>query len=159
MLYKYYCYYCKERQEEERERARHRPKIISEVPDFDASYRRFQKQLEKSKREVRPLTACEPFHLRTAEIPSRRLLRSAMGGVAGSEVDASPRDYRWPFLSSPPAPASPRSPRRAPSNPGGGASSHHRASLSSLNSSLSGSQEMLSAKITDASRKRQEAIR
>ncbi|KAL2086567.1 hypothetical protein ACEWY4_017626 [Coilia grayii] len=128
----------KEKKEED-ERASHRPKIIGEVPDFDASYRRFQKQLERGKCEAKPLTACEPFRLRTADIPSRRL-RSA---VATTDVNSSPRDYRWPFLTSP-AP----SPRRS-----------RRTSCSSLNSSLSGSQEMLTAKITEAARKRQEAIR
>uniref|UniRef100_A0A671KZF1 Protein FAM161A n=1 Tax=Sinocyclocheilus anshuiensis TaxID=1608454 RepID=A0A671KZF1_9TELE len=49
----------------------HRPKINAEVPDFDGSYRRFRKQLAKCK-EVRPVTACEPFQLRTANIASHK---------------------------------------------------------------------------------------
>ncbi|XP_041959533.1 protein FAM161B isoform X1 [Alosa sapidissima] len=129
-----------ERQAADSDRASHRPKINPDVPDFDASYRRFQKQLERGKRESKPLTACEPFRLRTASLPSRR------ERVAAPEADTTPRDYRWPFLSSPSS--SPRQRRGPP-----------RTSSSSLCSSLSGSQEVLSAKITDAARKRQDAIR
>ncbi|XP_073698895.1 protein FAM161A [Garra rufa] len=112
----------------------HQPKINTEVPDFDGSYRRFRKQLAKS-REVRPLTACEPFQLRTANIASHkeRIMADIEAGVK------SPKPLRWPFMT-PPA-LSPRTPS------------------SSLCSSLSGSQECLSAKITDAAKKRQEAVR
>ena len=137
----------KEREKKERaaadERASHRPKINCEVPDFDSSYRKFQKHLERGKREAKPLTACEPFQLRTANIPSRRERVAAAADTEASK--SSPRDSRWPFVSSPSS--SPRS-RHAP-----------RTSFSSLCSSLSGSQEVLTAKITDTARKRQEAIR
>lgn len=131
----------KERQEGGTDRASHRPKINADVPDFDARYRRFQKQLERGRREARSLTACEPFRLRTSSLPRR--MRAA---AATAEADTSPRDYRWPFVSSPAS--SPRQRRGPP-----------RTSSSSLCSSLSGSQEVLTAKITDAARKRQEAIR
>lgn len=134
----------KQKEEKERQggndREGHRPKINADVPDFDASYRRFQKQLERGRREARSLTACEPFRLRTSSLPRR------MRAEAAAEADTSPRDYRWPFLSSPAS--SPRQRRGPP-----------RTSSSSLCSSLSGSQEVLTAKITDAARKRQEAIR
>lgn len=112
----------------------HRPKINAEVPDFDGSYRRFRKQLAKCK-EVRPVTACEPFQLRTANIASHK--ERIMADIE-AEIK-SPKLSRWPFMT-PPA-LSPRTPS------------------SSLCSSLSGSQECLSAKITDAAKKRQEAVR
>ncbi|XP_016395883.1 protein FAM161A [Sinocyclocheilus rhinocerous] len=112
----------------------HRPKINAEVPDFDGSYRRFRKQLAKCK-EVRPVTACEPFQLRTANIASHK--ERIMADIE-AEIK-SPKPSRWPFMT-PPA-LSPRTPS------------------SSLCSSLSGSQECLSAKITDAAKKRQEAVR
>ncbi|XP_016362075.1 protein FAM161A-like isoform X2 [Sinocyclocheilus anshuiensis] len=112
----------------------HRPKINAELPDFNASYRTFRKQLAKH-REVRPVAACEPFQLRTANISSHK--ERIMADIE-AEIK-SPKPSRWPFMT-PPA-LSPRTP------------------LSSLCSSLSGSQECLSAKITDAAKKRQEAMR
>ncbi|KAM9792219.1 protein FAM161A [Neosynchiropus ocellatus] len=110
----------------------HRPQINTEVPDFDASYRRFKRNLEKRK-EVKPTTACEPFELKTSLISSHkdRIL-------ADIEKDqSSPRMQRWPYIS----PGSPRTP------------------TSSLCSSLSGSLEVLPAKVTDATKKRYEAVR
>ncbi|KAA0721889.1 Protein FAM161A [Triplophysa tibetana] len=112
----------------------HRPKINTNVPDFDASYRKFQKQLE-NRRDVRPLTACEPFKLRTSTIASHK--ERIMADI---EVEKqSQRSKRWPFVSTP---------ALYPMTPS-----------SSLCSSLSGSQEYLPAKITDAAKKRQEAVR
>ncbi|TNN60464.1 Protein FAM161A [Liparis tanakae] len=49
----------------------HRPHINAEVPDHDASYRRFRRHLERQK-GTKPTTACEPFELRTALIASHR---------------------------------------------------------------------------------------
>ncbi|XP_056312466.1 protein FAM161A [Danio aesculapii] len=112
----------------------HQPKINAEVPDFDASYRRFRKQLAKRK-EVMPVTSCEPFQLRTANITSHK--ERIMAEIQ-AEIQ-SPKPSRWPFVNTPVL--SPRTPS------------------SSLCSSLSGSQECLSAKITDAAKKRQEAVR
>ncbi|KAG1956015.1 protein FAM161A [Pimephales promelas] len=109
----------------------HRPKINTEVPDFAARYRRFRKQLEESK-EVRPVTACEPFQLRTADIASHK---ERIVAEIEAEIQ-SPKLSRWPFVS--PRALSPSSSRC---------------------SSLSGSQECLTAKITDAAKKRQEAVR
>ncbi|XP_012725279.2 protein FAM161A isoform X1 [Fundulus heteroclitus] len=110
----------------------HRPQINKEVPDFGASYRRFQKQLEKRK-EVKPTTACEPFDLRTSQIPSHRERI-----LADIEKDqGSPRMLRWPHI-----------------NPGAA-----RTPNSSLCSSLSGSLELLPAKVTDATKRRHEAVR
>uniref|UniRef100_A0A671QBW3 Protein FAM161A n=1 Tax=Sinocyclocheilus anshuiensis TaxID=1608454 RepID=A0A671QBW3_9TELE len=96
----------------------HRPKINAELPDFNASYRTFRKQLAKH-REVRPVAACEPFQLRTANISSHK--ERIMADIE-AEIK-SPKPSRWPFMT-PPA-LSPRTP------------------LSSLCSSLSGSQECL----------------
>ncbi|KAI7811324.1 protein FAM161A [Triplophysa rosa] len=112
----------------------HRPKINTNVPDFDASYRKFQKQLE-NRRDVRPLTACEPFRLRTSTIASHK--ERIMADIEAEKQ--SPRQTRWPFVSTP---------ALSPMTPS-----------SSLCSSLSGSQEYLPAKITDAAKKRQEAVR
>lgn len=110
----------------------HRPQINTEVPDFDASYRRFKKHLEKRK-EVKPTTACEPFELRTAQIPSHRERI-----LADLEKErSSPRPARWPYVKQ----GSARTPN------------------SSLCSSLSGSLELLPAKGTDATKKRHEAVR
>ncbi|KAM3842514.1 protein FAM161A [Diretmus argenteus] len=112
----------------------HSPKINREVPDFSARHRRFQKHLENRK-EVKPITACEPFRLRTSQISSRR--ERILADI--EKEQANPREMRWPYAS----PGSVRTPN----------------SSSSLCSSLSGSLELLSAKVTDATKKRQEAVR
>ncbi|XP_035516001.1 protein FAM161A [Morone saxatilis] len=110
----------------------HRPQINKEVPDFDASYRRFQKHLEKQK-EAKPTTACEPFELRTSQISSHR--ERILADI--EKEQSSPRMLRWPHVS-----------------PG-----LSRTANSSLCSSLSGSLELLPAKVTDATKKRHEAVR
>ncbi|XP_077935859.1 protein FAM161B isoform X2 [Gasterosteus aculeatus] len=110
----------------------HRPHINAEVPDFDASYRRFQRHLERQK-EVKPTTACEPFELRTARIPSQR--ERVLADI--EKEQSSPRAGRRPRAS--PGPA--------------------RRATSSRCSSLSGSLEVLPTKDTDASKKREEAVR
>ncbi|XP_018606273.2 protein FAM161A [Scleropages formosus] len=107
-----------------------RPRINGAVPDFDASYRRFQRQL-RSKRDVKPMTVCEPFQLRTSQIASHR--DRILADIEAERT--SPRVNRWPYI--------------GPT----------RTTSSSLCSSLSGSQELLPAKITDAARRRQEAVR
>ncbi|XP_038569205.1 protein FAM161A [Micropterus salmoides] len=110
----------------------HRPLINKEVPDFNASYRRFQKHLEKQK-EVKPTTTCEPFELRTSQISSHR--ERILADI--EKEQSSPRMLRWPCIG-------PRTSRTA---------------NSSLCSSLSGSLELLPAKVTDATKKRHEAVR
>ncbi|KAL6111109.1 fam161a [Pungitius sinensis] len=110
----------------------HRPHINAEVPDFDASYRRFQRHLERQK-EVKPTTACEPFELRTARIPSHR--ERVLADIQREQ-------------------SSPRAGRRPPASPGPA-----RRATSSRCSSLSGSLEVLPTKDTDASKKREEAVR
>lgn len=110
----------------------HKPHINKEVPDFDASYRRFQKQLEKRK-DVKPTTSCEPFELKTSQISSHR--ERILADIEKDQM--SPRMLRWPHIN--PGPA--------------------RTPDSSLCSSLSGSLELLPAKVTDATKKRHEAVR
>ncbi|XP_010785171.1 protein FAM161A, partial [Notothenia coriiceps] len=110
----------------------HKPHINTEVPDFDARYRRFQKHLEKQK-EVKPTTTCEPFELRTSHISSHRERI-----LADMEKErSSPKAMRWPHVS-----------------PG-----KSRTANSSLCSSLSGSLEILPGKVTDATKKRHDAVR
>ncbi|XP_034756728.1 protein FAM161A isoform X2 [Etheostoma cragini] len=111
----------------------HRPHINKQVPDFDASYRRFKKHLEKQK-EVKPTTACEPFELRTSHITSHR--ERILADI--EKEQSSPRTMRrWPYV----GPGTPRTPN------------------SSRCSSLSGSLEFLPTKVTDATKKRHEAVR
>ncbi|XP_054636191.1 protein FAM161A isoform X2 [Dunckerocampus dactyliophorus] len=111
----------------------HRPHINKEVPDFNASYKRFQKTMERRK-EVKPTTSCEPFDLRTSQISSHR-----QRIIADMEKEQSSScSLRWPYISSP---------------------KNVRTPNSSLCSSLSGSMELLPAKITDATKKRHEAVR
>ncbi|XP_061581189.1 protein FAM161A isoform X2 [Cololabis saira] len=110
----------------------HRPQINREIPDFNASYRRFQKQLEKQK-EVKSTTTCEPFDLKTSQISSHR--ERVIADI--EKEQSSPRMQRWPYIS----PGEVRTPN------------------SSLCSSLSGSLELLPAKVTDTTKKRHEAVR
>jgi len=83
----------------------------------------------ESRKEVRPVTSCVPFTLSTS--PRRRAEEEQSIPPAGPS--------RWPYVTA-------RTLRTPPSS-------------SSLCSSLSGSLELLPAKVTDASRKRQEAVR
>ncbi|KAG7260763.1 hypothetical protein CRUP_000202 [Coryphaenoides rupestris] len=108
----------------------HRPKINADVPDFGAKHRRFQKHMESCK-EVRPVTSCVPFTLRTSQMSPRH-------GAEREQSSPHAGASRWPYVM-------PRTLHTPPS--------------SSLCSSLSGSLELLPAKVTDASRKRQEAVR
>nr|XP_057941229.1 protein FAM161A isoform X2 [Doryrhamphus excisus] len=111
----------------------HKPHINKEVLDFDASYKRFQKSMERRK-EVKPTTSCEPFELRTSRVSSHRQRIAA----DTEKEQSSPRSLRWPYVGSPKSVRTPNS---------------------SLCSSLSGSMELLPAKITDATKKRHEAVR
>ncbi|XP_015218793.2 protein FAM161A isoform X1 [Lepisosteus oculatus] len=108
------------------------PKINTDIPDFEAKYRKFKKQLI-SKKDTKPMTVCEPFHLLTSEISSHR--EKILADIEADENGL--RETRWPYIS--------------PTN--------HAKPSSSLCSSLSGSQEFLPTKITDAVKKRQEAVR
>ncbi|KAI5625916.1 protein FAM161A isoform X1 [Silurus asotus] len=107
----------------------HKNRFCSRVPDFDAHYRSFQKQLE-SKREFRPLTTCKPFNLRTANNSPCKERLAAKAEAERRSQSAS----MCLFVSLSPA-------------------------SSSVCSSASGSCEYLPPKITDAAKKRQEAVR
>lgn len=112
------------------DRANRRPKINTQVPDFDASYRSFRKQLE-SKRESRPVTTCEPFDLSTANITLHKEFTTCQE-IRRKDTSSS----GWHFVTSSP-----------------------RTSSSSLSSSLLGSLVYHPTKNTDAAKKRQDAIR
>ncbi|XP_039593975.1 protein FAM161A isoform X4 [Polypterus senegalus] len=109
------------------------PKITADVPDFEAKYRKFQKQMMKMK-DIKPVTVCEPFKLRTSMIQSNREKI-----LADIEAEESKRgDSRWPYITS---------------------TKQTKLEYSSTNSSLCGSQELCPAKATETCRRRQEAIR
>lgn len=116
-----------QREGESADSSNHRNRIRSQMPDFDASCRHFQKQLA-SKREFRPVTACEPFKLCMANISSRKERLKA-------NTEAERRSQCLFDSLSPQTPSS------------------------SVCSSLSGSHEYIPSKITNAAKKRQEAVR
>ncbi|XP_014821887.1 PREDICTED: protein FAM161A [Calidris pugnax] len=111
----------------------HKPKIKSNVPDFELLHQKFQKQLLQQK-QVKHLTVCEPFDLRTPRIPSNKgkILKDIQ------EDEEKLKETRWPYTS----------PRRKPQM------RHSRA-----NSHLSEFGESKSPKITESTRRRLQAIR
>ncbi|KAM7118446.1 protein FAM161A isoform 2-T2 [Ciconia maguari] len=111
----------------------HKPKIKSNVPDFDLLHQKFQKWLLQQK-QVKHLTVCEPFDLRTPYIPSNKgkILKDIQ------EDEEKLKETRWPYAS----------PRRKP-----------QMRHSSANSHLSGYGESKSPKITESTRRRLQAIR
>ncbi|NXL47203.1 F161A protein, partial [Podilymbus podiceps] len=113
--------------------AEHKPKIKSNVPDFELLHQKFQKQLLQQK-QVKHLTVCEPFDLRTPYIPSNKgkILKDIR------EDEEKLKETRWPYAS----------PRRKPQR------RHSR-----VNSHLSGSGQSKSPKITESTRQRLQAMR
>ncbi|XP_072713574.1 protein FAM161A isoform X2 [Ciconia boyciana] len=111
----------------------HKPKIKSNVPDFDLLHQKFQTWLLQQK-QVKHLTVCEPFDLRTPYIPSNKgkILKDIQ------EDEEKLKETRWPYAS----------PRRKP-----------QMRHSSANSHLSGCGESKSPKITESTRRRLQAIR
>ncbi|NXX87917.1 F161A protein, partial [Centropus bengalensis] len=111
----------------------HKPKIKASVPDFDLLHQKFQKRLLQQK-QVKHLTVCEPFDLRTPYIPSNKgkILKDIQ------EDEEKLKETRWPYAS----------PRRSPQM-------KHR----SANSHLSGHTTSKSPKITESTRRRLQAIR
>ncbi|XP_009474428.1 PREDICTED: protein FAM161A [Nipponia nippon] len=111
----------------------HKPKIKSKVPDFELLHQKFQKRLLQQK-QVKHLTVCEPFDLRTPYIPSNKgkILKDIQ------EDEEKLKETRWPYAS----------PRRKP-----------QMRHSSANAHLSGFGESKSPKITESTRRRLQAIR
>ncbi|KAF1613755.1 UNVERIFIED_CONTAM: hypothetical protein FQV16_0016756, partial [Eudyptes robustus] len=111
----------------------HKPKIKSNVPDFELLHQKFEKRLLQQK-QVKHLTVCEPFDLRTPYIPSNKgkILKDIQ------EDEEKLKETRWPYAS----------PRRKP-----------QMRHSSANSHLSGFGESKSPKITESTRRRLQAIR
>ncbi|NWQ77719.1 F161A protein, partial [Columbina picui] len=110
-----------------------KPKIKASVPDFQQLHQKFQKLLLQQK-QVKHLTVCEPFDLRTPSIPSNKgkILKDIR------EDEEKLKETRWPYVS----------PRRKP-----------QMRRSSANSHLSGFGETKSPKITESTRRRLQAIR
>ncbi|XP_035752855.1 protein FAM161A isoform X2 [Egretta garzetta] len=111
----------------------HKPRIKSNVPDFELLHQKFQKRLLQQKK-VKHLTVCEPFDLRTPCIPSNKgkILKDIQ------EDEEKLKETRWPYAS----------PRRKPPM-------RH----ASVNLHLSGFGESKSPKITESTRRRLQAIR
>ncbi|NXV20396.1 F161A protein, partial [Cepphus grylle] len=111
----------------------HKPKIKSNVPDFELLHQKFQKRLLQQK-QVKHLTVCEPFDLRTPSIPSNKgkILKDIQ------EDEEKLKETRWPYAS----------PRRKP-----------QMSHSSANSHLSGFGESKSPRSTESTRRRLQAVR
>ncbi|NXH67237.1 F161A protein, partial [Hydrobates tethys] len=111
----------------------HKPKIKSNVPDFELLHQKFQKRLLQQK-QLKHLTVCEPFNLRTPYIPSNKgkILKDIQ------EDEEKLKETRWPYAS----------PRRKP-----------QMRHSSANSHLSGFGESKSPKPTESTRRRLQAIR
>ncbi|NXD76278.1 F161A protein, partial [Halcyon senegalensis] len=113
--------------------AEHKPKIKSSIPDFELLHQKFQKQLLQQK-QMKHLTVCEPFDLRTPYIPSNKgkILKDIQ------EDEEKLKETRWPYAS----------PKRKP-----------QMRHSNANSHLSGFGEPKSPKSTESTRKRLLAIR
>ncbi|NXI59464.1 F161A protein, partial [Chloroceryle aenea] len=113
--------------------AERKPKIKSSIPDFELLHQKFQKQLLQQK-QMKHLTVCEPFDLRTPYIPSNKgkILKDIQ------EDEEKLKETRWPYTS----------PRCRP-----------QMRHSNTNSHLSGYREPKSPKSTESTRQRLLAIR
>ncbi|KAM8809319.1 protein FAM161A [Eudromia elegans] len=107
----------------------HKPRIKSHVPNFEVLHQKFQKRLLQQK-QVKHITVCEPFDLRTPYIPSNKgkILRDIQ------EDEEKLKETRWPYAS----------PRRKPSR---------------ANSLRSRFGESKSPKITESTKRRLQAVR
>ncbi|NXG80949.1 F161A protein, partial [Baryphthengus martii] len=113
--------------------AENKPKIKSSIPDFELLHQKFQKRLLQQK-QMKHLTVCEPFDLRTPYIPSNKgkILKDIQ------QDEEKLKETRWPYAS----------PRRKP-----------QMRHSNENSPLSGFGEPKSPKSTESTRQRLQAIR
>lgn len=111
----------------------HKPKAKSSVPDFELLHQKFQKRLLEQKQAQR-LTVCQPFELRTPDIPSNK-------GKILKDIEADEqklKETRWPYAS----------PRRTP-----------QVRQPSANPRLSGLRKSKSPKSTESTRRRLQAVR
>ncbi|XP_015278046.1 PREDICTED: protein FAM161A [Gekko japonicus] len=110
-----------------------KPRTTAKVPDFEMLHRKFQKQLQRQM-NVKAVTVCEPFHLRTPNIPSKR--GKILEDIQNDEEKLN--ETRWPY-------ASPRCPP-------------HMRSTTTASLPVD-DEEPTSPRITESTRKRLQAIR
>ncbi|XP_008112596.1 protein FAM161A [Anolis carolinensis] len=72
-----------------------KPRHKTQVPDFEILHKKFRKQLQRQK-DVKPITVCEPFSLRTANIPSNK--KKILEDIQMDEEKL--KETRWPYASS-----------------------------------------------------------
>ncbi|KAK3595558.1 hypothetical protein CHS0354_021669 [Potamilus streckersoni] len=119
----------KEKAMKGKKKSRHRPKINGEVPDYDALYRQFQKELMRRKHE-KEATVTEPFNLYTNRIPSKK--DKVILDMMKDEEKLT--ENRWPF----------KTPRAKPTNIG-----HMSLSLDSIPSKLTKSAALRSSQVKE----------
>lgn len=69
-------------------------KTTTKVPDFEMLHRKFQKQLQRQT-NTKPVTVCEPFQLRTPNLPSKR--GKILEDIQKDEEKLN--ETRWPYAS------------------------------------------------------------
>ncbi|XP_033001525.1 protein FAM161A-like isoform X2 [Lacerta agilis] len=111
----------------------HKPKTKAKVPDFEILHQKFLKRLQRQK-NVKHITACEPFNLCTPNIASNK--EKILEDIQMDEEQL--KETRWPY-----------------------ASSRAKPQMRSLNanSSPSGCEESVSPRITESTRRRLQAVR
>nr|XP_028577755.1 protein FAM161A isoform X1 [Podarcis muralis] len=111
----------------------HKPKTKAKVPDFEILHQKFLKRLQRQK-NVKHITACEPFNLCTPNIASNK--EKILEDIQMDEEKL--KETRWPF-----------------------ASSRAKPQMRSLNanSSPSGCEEPVSPRITESTRRRLQVVR
>ncbi|XP_060128291.1 protein FAM161A isoform X2 [Zootoca vivipara] len=111
----------------------HRPKTKAKVPDFESLHQKFLKRLQRQK-NVKHITACEPFNLCTPNIESNK--EKILEDIQMDEEKL--KETRWPY-----------------------ASSRAKPQMRSLNanSSPSGCEGSVSPRITESTRRRLQAVR
>ncbi|CAI5769115.1 Uncharacterized protein PODLI_1B007720 [Podarcis lilfordi] len=111
----------------------HKPKTKAKVPDFEILHQKFLKRLQRQK-NVKHITACEPFNLCTPNIASNK--EKILEDIQMDEEKL--KETRWPY-----------------------ASSRAKPQMRSLNanSSPSGCEESVSPRITESTRRRLQAVR
>ncbi|KAL3873134.1 hypothetical protein ACJMK2_036288 [Sinanodonta woodiana] len=119
----------KEKAMKGKKKSRHRPKVNNNVPDYDALYRQFQKELMRRKHE-KEATVTEPFNLYTNRIPSKK--DKVILDMMKDEEKLT--ENRWPF----------KTPRAKPTNIG-----HMSLSLDSIPSKLTKSATLRSSQVKE----------